>query len=188
MKRPVPVFNIRFDLADTSTWSDRYSYKGESFIVETVAPRAKERGYFDVHDFLTVCRWKSKRPQGLYEQNRDADVRAVTQLALSTTDERLKICLLRALHGVDWPMASVLLHLADKGRYPILDFRALAALNVPQPNAYTFTFWWAYTEFCRRLSDESGVSMRVLDRALWTFGGKHPLPQRRPRASRKPNG
>jgi hypothetical protein len=51
----------------------------------------------------------------------------------------------RALHGVNWPMASVMLHFAGREPYPVLDFRALWSLNVPKPSFYTFDLWWAYT-------------------------------------------
>jgi hypothetical protein len=40
---------------------------------------------------------------------------------------------------------------------------------VDVPKKYDFKFWSAYTEACRKLSDETGVSMRTLDRALWQF-------------------
>jgi hypothetical protein len=34
---------------------------------------------------------------------------------------------------------------------------------------YEFSFWWEYTQFCRKLAAEAGVSMRTLDRALWQY-------------------
>jgi hypothetical protein len=33
----------------------------------------------------------------------------------------------------------------------------------------------AYTEYTREIAKESGVSMRVLDRALWQFSKEHPV-------------
>jgi hypothetical protein len=43
-------------------------------------------------------------------------------VALSeTSSERELTDALRSLHGVGWPTASVLLHLAYPDRYPILD-------------------------------------------------------------------
>ena len=103
-------------------------------------------------------------------------MRAVTTLALATEDERLRICFLSALHGINWPMASVMLHFAGRDRYPVLDFRALWSLSVPNPNFYTFEFWWRYTDVCRRLADEAKVTMRVLDRALWQFSKENQPP------------
>ena len=83
--------------------------------------------------------------------------------------ERLRIGALRCLSGVEWPTASVLLHLAHKEHYPILDFRALWSLGFDKPPAYTFDFWKKYVQTCRRLAKQQGVDMRTLDRALWQY-------------------
>lgn len=34
---------------------------------------------------------------------------------------------------------------------------------------YKFEFWNKYTKFCRKLADEAHVTMRELDRALWSL-------------------
>jgi hypothetical protein len=63
-----------------------------------------------------------------------------------------------------------MLHFAHRDLYPILDFRALWSLGHEKPPAfYTFDFWWEYVQSCRARAKECGVSMRVLDRALWQF-------------------
>jgi hypothetical protein len=77
---------------------------------------------------------------------------------------------LTQLQGVLIPVASVLLHLAHRDPYPILDVRALWSLGVDeQPSYYSFELWWAYTETCRALASQAGVDMRTLDRALWQY-------------------
>jgi hypothetical protein len=145
------TFKIRFDRSQIGHWALRYSYPGESVIEIQVAPRVRSQGYFTLDDFLALCRWKSTRPEQHYVENKETDVRAVTTLALATEDERLRIRVLTALQGVNWPMASVMLHFAGRDRYPILDFRALWSLGVDVPKAYGFKFWWEYTVFCRHL-------------------------------------
>jgi hypothetical protein len=102
----------------------------------------------------------------------------LTALAFSTADERLRICLLTALHGVDWPMASVLLHFGSRERYPILDWRALESLGVDDLNCYTFKIWKQYTDVCRAFADENKVDMRTLDRALWQYSKDNPTPKK----------
>jgi hypothetical protein len=120
-------------------------------------------------DFLALCKWKTPRTRPRCETNDEDFIRSVTSTALSTKDERLRIEVLTVLTGVEWPTASVILHFCSTDRYPILDFRALWSLSVDVPKKYDFKFWSAYTEACRKLSDETGVSMRTLDRALWQF-------------------
>lgn len=101
-------------------------------------------------------------------------MRAVTAIALATTDEQLRIGVLTALRGVEMRTASAILHFAGTDRYPILDVRALWSVGIePAPSYYGFGLWWTYTEFCRRLADSAGVSMRTLDRALWQYSEEH---------------
>jgi hypothetical protein len=162
-------FALRFDRSQVTQLGSRYIYKSDVVIESEVGPRAKHQGCFTRDDFLSLCRWKARRAERHYVQNADADVRAVTGLALSTKDERLRICLLMALHGVNWPIASVMLHFGAQDRYPILDVRALWSVGVQKPSFYTFDLWWMYTQFCRELADDIGVTMRTLDRALWQY-------------------
>ena len=73
------------------------------------------------------------------------------------------------LRGVNWPTASVFLHFCGSDRYPILDFRALWSLNAKVPSQYTFEHWWGYVQAVRGLQEASGLSMRIVDRALWQY-------------------
>jgi hypothetical protein len=101
--------------------------------------------------------------------NSEEDVQEATRLALSTTAEALRIWIPMGLSGVRWPTASVLLHFGHQDRYPILDYRALEALGVSGPVAYTVPFWNAYVIACRKIDDETGHGMRVIDRAMWQW-------------------
>jgi hypothetical protein len=97
-------------------------------------------------------------------------VEETTRIALSCDAEELRIGVLRSLRGVSWPIASAILHFGHRDRYPILDFRALEALGLPRGSVpYNFDFWWAYVTECRHLADRYDVSMRTLDKALWTW-------------------
>jgi hypothetical protein len=94
----------------------------------------------------------------------------VTRTALSTESEQLRVEVLTLLNGVSWPTASVILHFCHREAYPILDFRALWSLGVEANDVrYNFDLWWGYTQACRRLAEETGLSMRELDRALWQY-------------------
>jgi hypothetical protein len=90
-------------------------------------------------------------------------------VAFRQTDEKLRICLLRALDGVDWRVGSVLLHVGLSPDYPIIDYRALSSLGSGEPNNCSFEFWWDYVECCRQLERQAGVSVRQLDKALWAY-------------------
>ena len=172
-------FRLRFRVSEVMYWTARYAYADDAE-VEAIGAAAGERGWYARDEFLTVARWKSPRSRRRCEENEEPHVRAVTQRALSTADERQRIEGLTQLHGVGFPTASVLLHLAHRDPYPIIDFRALWSLGVESPpTAYTFAYWWAYTQACRTLAKEAGVRMRTLDRAMWQFSK-----ERQPPASR----
>jgi hypothetical protein len=179
-------FKLRFDRNEIERWAAEYSYPDTNFegledrIVQTIAPRAKANGYLSRQDFLDICRWKTRRTQKRCKSNSDEFIRAVTSTAFSATDERLRIEVLTLLCGVEWPTASVILHFCGKDRYPIFDFRALWSLRTDVPKQYDFDLWWAYTNFCRRLADQAGVTMRMLDRALWQYSKKHQPPNTKP--------
>ena len=106
--------------------------------------------------------------------NSEDFIKGVTHIALTTPNERLRIEVLTLLNGVSWPTASVMLHFGYDNLYPILDFRALWSLGIDASQVnYSFDFWWEYTQFCRNLASEAGVSMRVLNRSLWQYSRKN---------------
>jgi hypothetical protein len=161
--------SLRFGPQHIQSLAARYRYGGDDIIEAGPGSRTKQRRYFDRDDFLLLCRWKAPRAERHYVQNIDSDIRAVTELAFAVRDERLRISLIMSLHGVNWPIASALLHFGSVDRYPILDVRSLWSMGVAKVNFYTFDLWWGYTQFCRQLADSAGVTMRTLDRALWQY-------------------
>jgi hypothetical protein len=73
---------------------------------------------------------------------------------------------LTVLEGVQYPVASVILHFCHRDSYPILDYRALWSLGIEAPACYTFDFRWACVTTCRELAEATGLSRRALDRGL----------------------
>lgn len=165
-------FSLRFPLDQVAYWSTQYDYSEEAHLEHEVGPRVREQGYCTREEFMALCEWKSPRVRPRCASNAADFVEAVTRTALSTPNERLRIEVLTLLTGVSWPTASVVLHWGHNEPYPILDFRALWSLGFDSPPRYQFDFWWNYTQHCRRLAEEAGVSMRVLDRALWAYSEK----------------
>lgn len=110
-------------------------------------------------------------------QNSAAYVEDQTRVALSeTSGERERMRALRALRGVEWATASVLLHLAYPERYPILDKRALQALGIHARSEYSFRFWEAYVSAWRQLAERAGVDGRAFDQTLWQWSKEQGVP------------
>lgn len=152
----------------------RYRMPDEERRIENeIVPLVRTRGFYKREEFLTLCRWRSPRAVARCQPN-DADfVRAATRIALGEAHERIRVGVLRLLRGVDWPTASVLLHFGHRDRYPVIDIRVLWSVGASRVAHYTFELWWEYVKFCRTLSDECGLSMRDLDRALWQYSKEH---------------
>jgi len=175
------AYVLRFDCGKIEELADRYTScqsdadrNAEAHIEKVIAPSVKENGYYTKAHFLDLCRWKTPRSQPLCAANDEELIREVTTLALRTKSERLRVEVLTLLDGVSWPTASVLLHFGHSEDYPILDFRALWSLSIPEPRGdYKFSYWWDYAQVCRKLSDDCHVTMRKLDRALWQFSADH---------------
>lgn len=165
-------FKLRFPESDIEKWFSRYDYPADPIIEDEIVPRVKEAGYLTKPDFLTLCRWKTPRSQPRCDSNSEEFIEAVSRVALSTTNERLRIEIWLLLSGVNWPTASTLLFWLHDEEYPILDFRALWSLGYAKPPKYDFSFWSDYVVFCRSTARKCGVTVRVLDQALWQYSSE----------------
>ena len=171
---------LRFSPTEIVTLSEEYESNLRTrdrrltdAITQTVFPAYATNGFLTKNEFLTVCNWKTPRSRPRCESNDVELVREISELARTVESEQLRIEIWTLLSGVKWPTASVFLHFAFPNRYPILDFRALWSLHENVPKQYGFRFWWRYTLVCRELSHTHGVSLRVLDQALWQYSKLH---------------
>ena len=146
---------------------------------------AARQGYLTLCDLEEVARWKYPGPKlrMLVAENPADKVREISEASFAAgTEEQARIKGLLNLRGVGWPMASTILHFAFPCCYPILDVRAMRAVGCKQN--FDFGMWKKFTELCRETADEYAVTLRDLDRALWTSDymrtplGSGPLPHR----------
>jgi hypothetical protein len=157
-------------LREVREWAGRFGHDDDADeVLTTIARAVRARGHFLRDEFLETYAWKTRRTLGRVQKYSEAQIADVTGVAFRQTDEKLRVDLLRALDGVDWPVASTLLHVGAGADYPILDFRALWSLGSTMPAYVNFEFWWAYVECCRDLAAQARVSVRELDKALWAY-------------------
>ena len=114
---------IALSKEDVLRYSTQYAYEGDEVLARRMAAVAT-RGFMTRDDLIAVAKWKWRggRTKQLAGQNSEDEVQEITRAAFSAKSERLKIGALLALRGVNWPMASVILHFTFPGRYPILEF------------------------------------------------------------------
>ncbi len=160
---------LRFDHRLIQGLSVRYSYSQGDEEPGIIGSRAEKNGFLSRADFLRLCRWKTPRSQKKCAENTPELAQEPTRVAFTCTEEQMRIGVLMLLRGVDLPTASAILHFCHTEPYPLLDRRALWSVGAEKPTRNKPKFWWSYTVFCRNLAERSGVSMRVLDRALWQY-------------------
>ena len=166
----MPGYRLRFPERDIPAWAARYSYAGsDDDLLDRIRPLVLVRGHLTRPEFLKICAWKSVRTKPRCRENSAHRIETLTRAALATSDESLKIDLLRLLDGVEWPTASTILHFCDARPYPILDYRALWSLGYAKPPKYTMEFWLGYLEFTRELAGRLGLPIRTVDKALWQY-------------------
>lgn len=78
-----------------------------------------------------LARWKSTRRANLILENTDAYIKEIIRTAFTARDDWTKLLTLTQLRGIGEPTASAILHLLDKGQYPILDIHALWTVGLP---------------------------------------------------------
>jgi len=149
----------------TNRWAD-----------ETIARRitaARQRGYMIPDDLEETAKWKypGKKLRDLVRENTAEKLEENTRISFaSITTEQDRVNALLQLRGVGWPMASAILHFAFPDEYPIIDEKVLRTINCQyKKDNFNFDRWTEFTKFCKAAHAEIGVSMRELDRALWTY-------------------
>ena len=175
MRAPTSVartkqFRLRFPETDVVHWAARFRDDGsDDHLLRDIRPFVLANGHLTRPQFLKVCEWKSVRTRPSCRRNRAGKIETLTRAAFATSDEALKISLLRLLDGVEWPTASTILHFCDVRPYPILDYRAIWSLGLRKPPSYSMEVWLAYLAFTRDLSARLDLPIRTLDKALWQY-------------------
>jgi hypothetical protein len=162
----VRPFRLQFPVGDITALAARYDFEPDDEVAAAGAS-ARERSYYAKPELMLICEWKTLRSRSRVAKNTAGFVEGITRVAFATADESERMAALCALRGVNPPTASVLLHFAFPDRYPIIDWRALESLGQPRQPTYTIEYWLAYVDACRKLASQAGVTMRVLDKALW---------------------
>jgi hypothetical protein len=164
------IFKPRVSASKLKSLALQYPAEYDHEIESVLALQVRQRGYITKPEFVLICAWKTPRSKPKVASNSAEFIEAATRTALSTGSEQLRVEVLTLLNGVSWPTASVILHFCHQEAYPILDVRALWSLGVDASQVpYNFELWWAYTLVCRGLAQETGLSMREVDRSLWQY-------------------
>lgn len=170
---------LRFCESEIDCWAARYTeYQHEDNCEREekligFRERILSRGYLTQYELYTVARWilheYGKDAAEPTRRNADDLIMIATRQAFTSSDDYQKLLYLTELHGVGESVASAILHLYDKEKYPILDIHALWSVGFERRQRREHPFWPEYIQFCRDIADRNGKDMRTLDRALWRY-------------------
>ena len=131
---------------------------------------ARSRGYLSKELFVHVARWKAARNTGHHKSNKGAEIRRATAAAFQASDDAASISALVKLHGVKLRTASAILHWMRPERFPILDYRVMAALGEAPPKSFDdIRLYNRIADRIRELALRHSLDLRTIDRALWTW-------------------
>jgi len=99
------MFQLKFPESKITDWARRYDESTDELIGHEIAPRAKAAKCLSKEDFLAICEWKTPRSKTQCKRNADEDVREITRIALTASSEKVRLEILRLLHG-----SNTLLH------------------------------------------------------------------------------
>lgn len=138
--------------------------------VETRKKPETPEGYLLTTELRKMAQWKSHYLPSKIDNNPPGLIEDVTGEAFRLDNDWEKIKKLKNIEGVRESVASVILHLYDQERYPVLDRHALWSLTIDHRKVdYDEPFWKRYVKFCREKAKCHNVCMRTLDRALYKF-------------------
>lgn len=164
-------------------WSRRYPVEYDRDLVGV-----RGQAHLSRDDLEKVYTWKFK---GLWPARKVRAMRAVpeheiaglTARAFRCDDELGALLILMLIPGLQAAGASAVLMAQDPDRYTVMDVRALRSLAAlgrwsadERGTEATAQEWPEYLDTCRRLQEETGHPLRVIDRALWAADGSPDLP------------
>ena len=134
----------------------------------------KARPTYD--DIERVYRWKSSRSVGHFLTNDSEHVVSAVRSALRANDDAAALAWVETLNGVKARTGSALLAIFRPDRYTVMDWRARQTLEAfgyleELRRASWTNVWPGYMSRCREIASRTGVTLRDLDRALWSAQG-----------------
>ncbi|MDL0126340.1 hypothetical protein PNQ92_13110 [Halobacterium salinarum] len=152
-------------------------WAAEEELLTYVPNHIKKHGHIEDKELIeNIVLWKFPVVIGNIRENTPAQIATVSKRAFQVENARDAIQKLNELQGVADSIAGAILMFAHPHRYTVMDPRATKALE-------TLGYWTGdtvavdeqYESYCLRcheLSQQTGLSLRDVDRALYILGGE----------------
>lgn len=147
-------------------------------LMTDLATSARVAGFITQTQLQQIARLKSERRAGLIGKNSAKSVQLVTEIAFLEADKVVQISLLKALHGVDIPVASAILSWTFPDQWPVIDKRAWSVLRkfnlvtgCSKGRGFRPGNWVKYVAVVAQLADALDWSPQEVDTWLYRKGG-----------------
>ena len=134
----------------------------------------KKKGFLSKELGMKILKWKSHRPTKHYDKNLKQDFKTITKNAFQQKNEKIKIHILTALSGVNYPAASAILMFYDPTRYPVIDIRVWKQLykyglltENSKGQSFTLYQWDTYLNVVRQIAKELSITPRQVEKRLF---------------------
>ena len=152
------------------------SYQEDVKTLEIFKIVEQEEGSLSRNTIIKILKWKSPRPLRFYNENEESYIKNITQLSFKEKNDKLKIHILTALKGVNYPSASAILMFKNPDFYPVLDIRVwkqlyknnLVSVN-PRGMSFTLDQWDSYVKIIRSLSRKYNTTAREIEKKLFDY-------------------
>jgi len=159
-------------------YADRYEYPGEE-AARSRGRQVQAAQALTLDDLRAFAEWKSPRIGATVNLNDLAFLADVSRALFLAHHPQARMEFLCVLHGVDYPMASAILHWVFPEEFALIDYRALWSLGVDvPPQSYRYAFYERYNAICLGLAERLQISIRRLDRGLWQYSKENQPPRR----------
>lgn len=139
-------------------------------------PKAFANGTWDWDDLEWIHQWKgNSRNLPTFRNAERSHTIELVEKAIQAPNITEKLELLTQMGGTGTVVASAFLLFLDPTEYTVIDKRGVKTLqrvgylHEIDPTGVSIEDYLPYLECCRSLSNEYDVSLRKLDRAIWTM-------------------
>lgn len=159
-------------------------YDLERYLFEVVSKRFAQDGTLSAYDFFAILTWKSNRTKTKIKQGLAAAGQTPGQLMRDVSlagAPDVKVKTLLRIWGIGLPIASAILAVCYPETFTVLDERAweslqqIAVEGLPRRFPASVRGYLQYCDTCRSLAEQTGFSLRDLDRALWARSWENDL-------------
>lgn len=156
---------------------DEEEYKS---IIKKTALEVKQTKNISKETFLRILNWKSPRLKGIVKLSEfDTTYAPVIKECIEETSNENKVQKIISLYGIAIPTGTTILHFIFPDVFPIMDIRTAEVLyyhGYLESKTRTEKNYYKFYKVLHRIKNNTNMSLREIDRALFSYHKTSSLP------------